>query len=148
MNSDVSLDNPFDTWVSIDGAVLKAGTADLMLDSPVRRGPGGGRWRRALVHGSATAISGDNLIVNFNGDYPGGVRVNGADLNLKTINQRTADPKLPKVAALGDLRFIRTQVPVVGVPHTSLWLCTGHSEFGGVAEWSPVSFGEAVVGTE
>lgn len=147
MNSDVSLDKPFDTWVSIDGTVLKAGTADFMLDSPLRRGPGGGRFRRALVHGSATATHGDNLIVNFNGDYPGGVKLNGAVLNLRIIRQNSPDPQLPKLAEPGDLLCLVNQAPIVGVAHTSIWLCTGKTQFGGQAEWRQVPLGDVVLGT-
>ena len=43
-----------------------------MLDSPLRRQPGSGPRRRALVHDAQ-----DGLTINFDGDYPGGVTVVG-----------------------------------------------------------------------
>jgi hypothetical protein len=58
--------------VLVEGTVLKTTAADLMLDAPQRRLPGGGPFRRALVHNTQ-----DGLTLNFNGDYPGGVTVVG-----------------------------------------------------------------------
>lgn len=45
---------------------------DLLLDSAQRRRVNGPRFRRALVHDQN-----DGLTVNFAGDYPGGVTLNG-----------------------------------------------------------------------
>lgn len=45
---------------------------DLLLDYPGRRKANGPRFRRALVHDST-----DGLSLNFEGDYPGGLRLNG-----------------------------------------------------------------------
>ena len=46
---------------------------DLLLDSASRRRPGSVTgFRRALVHNQN-----DGLTINFNGDYPGGVTING-----------------------------------------------------------------------
>jgi hypothetical protein len=45
---------------------------DLLLDSASRRRPIGPLFRRALVHDEN-----DGLTVNFAGDYPGGVTING-----------------------------------------------------------------------
>lgn len=72
MNADVKIDEVRDTWVTVEGNVLNARTADLILDSPERRRNGGGPFRRALVHDQS-----DGLTVNFQGDYPGGVTLNG-----------------------------------------------------------------------
>jgi len=72
MATDIRLDQQGGNWVVIEGAVVKCTAADLMLDSPGRRGQGGGPHRRALVHDA-----GDGLTVNFAGDYPGGVTVTG-----------------------------------------------------------------------
>jgi hypothetical protein len=47
-----------------------------MLDSPERRKNATG-FRRALVHDQS-----DGLTVNFNGDYQGGVSINGSIINL------------------------------------------------------------------
>ena len=46
---------------------------DLLLDSFQRRRVNGPTFRRALVHDQN-----DGLTMNFGGDYPGGVTVNGA----------------------------------------------------------------------
>jgi hypothetical protein len=72
MATDIKLDQGDGTWVLVEGTVLKTTAADLMLDSPQRRLPGGGPHRRALVHNTQ-----DGLTINFNGDYRGGVTVVG-----------------------------------------------------------------------
>jgi hypothetical protein len=45
---------------------------DFLLDSAKRRKANGPRFRRALVHDQN-----DGLTINFAGDYPGGVTING-----------------------------------------------------------------------
>src|SRR5262245_37149513 len=72
MATDIKLDQGDGNWVLVEGAVLKTTAADLMLDSAARRLPGGGPFRRALVHNSQ-----DGLTINFNGDYRAGVTVVG-----------------------------------------------------------------------
>lgn len=72
MATDIKLDQGDGNWVLVEGKVLKTTAADLMLDSPERRLPGGGPFRRALVHDSQ-----DGLTINFSGDYRGGVTVVG-----------------------------------------------------------------------
>lgn len=72
MASDIKLDQGDGNWVLVEGTVLKTTAADLMIDSPLRRLPGGSPHRRALVHNAQ-----DGLTVNFNGDYRGGVTVTG-----------------------------------------------------------------------
>jgi hypothetical protein len=71
MDGDVKLDENYSNWVTIDGDVIHARTRDFMLDSPGRRGQGGGERRRALVHDRA-----DGLTLNYNKDYPGGITLN------------------------------------------------------------------------
>lgn len=66
--SDVRLDGEF---VIAEGNWTKLRTLDLMLDAPSRRANAVGE-RRALVHDT-----GDGLTVNYAGDYPAGVTVNG-----------------------------------------------------------------------
>lgn len=68
--SDVILDEG--EQVSIVCSNLNVQGHDLLLDSPKRRGPGGPPFRRAMVHDSD-----DALTINYAGDYPGGVRING-----------------------------------------------------------------------
>jgi hypothetical protein len=72
MVTDIKLDQGDGNWVTVEGTVLKTTAADLMLDSPQRRLPGGSPHRRALVHNTQ-----DGLTINFNGDYRGGVTVVG-----------------------------------------------------------------------
>jgi NDP-sugar pyrophosphorylase family protein len=71
MNSDIKLDAENDGWVTIESNVLKANSSDFMLDNSSRRTTPEGH-RRALVHNEK-----DGLTVNFNGDYPGGVTIEG-----------------------------------------------------------------------
>lgn len=71
MSSDIKLDQGDGNWLLLEGSVVKAAASDFMLDSPARR-HGGGPFRRALVHNQQ-----DGLTINFNGDYPGGVSVDG-----------------------------------------------------------------------
>ena len=72
MATDVTLDGGDGSFVIVQGRVLKVVGSDLMLDSPERRKEHQSPNRRALVHDSR-----DGLTINFNGDYPGGVTVNG-----------------------------------------------------------------------
>lgn len=69
MATDIKLDQNDGTFLVLEGRVLKVVGSDLILDSPDRR-KGGPSFRRALVHDQS-----DGLTVNFNGDYPGGVRL-------------------------------------------------------------------------
>ena len=71
MATDVKLDQVDGSFLVLEGRVVKANAADFMLDFPARRikpNP----FRRALVHNQS-----DGLTVNFNGDYPGGITLNG-----------------------------------------------------------------------
>lgn len=72
MATDIKLDQGDGNWVLVEGTVLKTTASDMMVDSPSRRLPGGGPFRRALVHNTQ-----DGLTINFNGDYRGGVTVSG-----------------------------------------------------------------------
>lgn len=71
MATDVKLDQVDGSFLVLEGRVVKVTAADFMLDSPERH-KGGGPHRRALVHDQS-----DGLTVNFNGDYPGGITLNG-----------------------------------------------------------------------
>lgn len=72
MPTDVKLDEgPRGDTVLLDGGVVQATAFDFVLDSPFRhKGPPG--LRRALVHDFS-----DGLTINWAGDYPGGVTING-----------------------------------------------------------------------
>jgi hypothetical protein len=79
MSTDVRLDQGDGSFLELDARVVKAVGSDFMLDSPDRR-KGGGPFRRALVHDLN-----DGLTVNFAGDYPGELTINGSLINLNTL---------------------------------------------------------------
>lgn len=68
MPSDVKFDGD---WIIVEGNWTRVRTMDLMLDAAARRIAQTGH-RRALVHDHN-----DRLTINYAGDYPNGVRVNG-----------------------------------------------------------------------
>ena len=72
MATDVKLDQgPRGDIVLLDAGVVQTTAFDFVLDSPSRHtGPPG--QRRALVHDFS-----DGLTMNWVGEYPGGVRING-----------------------------------------------------------------------
>jgi hypothetical protein len=71
MATDVRLDEGDGTFVVVAGRVLKVAGSDLVLDAADRRRDQTPS-RRALVHDPS-----DGLTINFGGDYPGGVTVQG-----------------------------------------------------------------------
>ena len=82
MPTDIRLDDADGNWIMLQSLVLRSSASDFMLDSPSRRRSEEG-LRRALVHNTT-----DGLTINFAGDYPGGVVVEG-DLTV-TGQIRTA----------------------------------------------------------
>ena len=100
MSSDVKLDGD---WVIIDGTWTRLRTLDLMLDAPSRRSNNIG-WRRALVHNPN-----DGLTINYNSDYPDGVKIEGkvsvdsvegqniSSQNIKTHSLETGSVKVGQV---------------------------------------------------
>lgn len=145
MPGDVKLDQYNEEWVVIEGSVLKATTADLMLDAPSRRRPGGGPHRRALVHDQR-----DGLTINFNGDYPGGVAINSAHLNLAVVHQNGGEPQLPKAAAIGDVLMVVNTQSIGGTPigtWATLWLCVPSAIASADASWQQIKLGDIVPGT-
>lgn len=76
MQSDIKLDNDV---VIIEGQFIKTSVTDLMLDSPERRKNNIGD-RRALVHDFN-----DGLTLNYNKDYPNGVKIEGQVLIPESI---------------------------------------------------------------
>lgn len=147
MITDVKLDADKSGWATIEGAVVNAKASDLILESPARRTKNGGPYRRALVHNEN-----DGLTVNFNGDYPGGVRIHDALLQLRVEEQDSGEMQLPKSAQIGELRVVRKVIRAGGVvmgEETTLWLCTGYQPLLNdvAAEWSPINVGDIVLGT-
>ncbi len=102
MATDVRLDEGDGTFLVLDARVVKADASDFMLDSAQRR-KGGGPFRRALVHNEN-----DGLTVNLNGDYPGGVAMDGVVTITSTLVVR------------GDISFgmpgVTNVVPTPGIP--------------------------------
>ncbi|WP_156168896.1 hypothetical protein [Kordia jejudonensis] len=60
--------------VQVEGNELFLQTHDIKLDDPERRVRPSGH-RRALVHDHQ-----DGLTINYNGDYPGGVKIKGTTI--------------------------------------------------------------------
>jgi hypothetical protein len=148
MRSDIRLDADKDGWVTIDGAVLNVAASDVIVEQKSYRTDKGGEYRRALVHDPS-----DGLTINFGRDYPGGVTVHDANLNLRQSEQLgTGEPSLPLEGVTGDLRFIRryfVRPPDMRTTfdETTLWLCVGRRSGGG-ALWSKIPLGEPVEGTD
>jgi hypothetical protein len=118
--TDIRLDENGGDWLVLDAPVVSVTGSDLLLDSPARRAGAGGSFRRALVHDQS-----DGLTLNFNGDYSGGVRINDALLNVRTVT--TDDGRPPAGGQVGDLVAVETRVAPGEVAlrnaETSLWLC-------------------------
>lgn len=74
MATDVQLDDHFVTIVGESATILQC--PDLVLDGGKDRHKGAGPHRRALVHDFN-----DGLTLNYEGDYPSGVRV-ASDLTI------------------------------------------------------------------
>jgi hypothetical protein len=154
--SDIVLDDgTHESWVTVDAPVLNIKGSDLILEQSAYRTSKGGKFRRALVHDSN-----DGLTINFGRDYPGGVTVTDANVNLRAFST-LIDVTLPKDAAVGDLRLIDTVSLTPGPgggfhvrpgPSTvTLWLCVDRVNQGGgnfVAKWAPIQLGSPVDGTE
>jgi len=97
MATDIILDDQGKERITFAATSLKTTATDFIMDSPVRH-QGTPGLRRAMVHDAN-----DGLTLNFNGDYPGGVRVIDAQIRLKIYPQFGASPVLPKRGAVGDL---------------------------------------------
>lgn len=70
MSADIRLEEG-EGKVVVTGSALRVEAADLVIDAYDRRKVNTG-LRRAMVHDQN-----DGLTLNFNGDYPGGVTING-----------------------------------------------------------------------
>jgi len=131
--------------VVIEANVVEARAADFELDSPGRRGAGGGGHRRALVHDQR-----DGLTINYNGDYPAGVSVVAANINLRPTEQPGGDPKLPATGRVGDLVLLRNTTGLGVSESVTLWLCVDVDQERarlGVSHWKQVQLGDSVEGT-
>ena len=108
--SDIILDEYETITMLCDNLWVKG--HDLILDSAERRLPNGPVFRRAIVHGTN-----DTLIVNFNGDYPGGVVLNGVS-EITPLKQSGELPSaVPTLVVRGELSYeIRTVSPTSGAP--------------------------------
>ena len=151
MPADIKLgEGAHSEWVTIAASVLSAESSDVMIDSPSRRKKSGG-YRRALVHDFE-----DGLTINFSGDYPGGVTLRDARLNIRHVVQGP-DPELPQHATPGDVLFIYQAAQMgsgppdplaVGISSCSLWICIPHEV--GVSDaawWQRIPLEDPVQGT-
>ena len=146
MLGDIKLDAEKDGWVTIEADVVNAKASDFILEQNAYRTDKGGPFRRALVHNSN-----DGLTVNFGGDYPDGVTITEAKLNLK-VDIQVGGPKLPKNGKEGDLIAIKAAFPrgllgqgakVDFIP--SLWLCVESVHGERPAQWRQVPLSDEVV---
>jgi hypothetical protein len=145
-NTDILLDDgEVQNYVTIQAGVLMTTANDIEINAAERRS-GSGDHRRALVHDF-----GDALTVNYSGDYPGGVNVVSAQINLRAVEQQGKDPKVP-IGGAGDLLLIRNvargalaQREGVAEETYTLWLCVGHRAGGNF--WQQIQLGERVRAT-
>lgn len=150
MATDVRLDEGSNqSWVTVEAAALNVTGADLLLaDAARKKTPDG--FRRALVHNES-----DGLTMNYDGDYPGGVRIIDARVNVHCL-QLHGPVKLPKDGGIGELVATRNTgdgaVQAGGNDAVTLWLCIGPAEgavlHGGGVSWLPIATGQSVTGTE
>ena len=86
--------------VTVEGFRMTCKAADFVLDSAGRR-RNATAWRRALVHDFN-----DGLTLNWAGDYPGGVTINGVVSVPGTLNvpNRTGGGQFDVAAELASLR--------------------------------------------
>lgn len=149
MSTDVLLDQGSDgSRVVVAARVLEIQGSDVLLDSSERRVDPTG-IRRALVHDQ-----GDGLTVNFAGDYPGGVRVTDARVQLHVESQQ-GEPHLPRAGVLGELLVISVgprqgEIFATRDRQVSLWLCLGARTEVVIGEpaarWVQISTGATVTG--
>lgn len=110
MATDVRLDERDGSFLVLDARVVHAASSDFMLDSPERRN-GGGPFRRALVHNQA-----DGLTINFNGDYPGGVGINGVTELVPLRPAGLPVRQLPMLAVRGSISYETGGITAQGAP--------------------------------
>lgn len=156
MTTDIILDDVDGNTVTLSCQALSTSAADVLVDNPASRKTSGGA-RHALRH-----LATDTLSINPARDYPGGVSIQDADLNLR-VHSRTLHgplpvpappPALPKRARPGDLFLLdtviempaRSDVPRHVIENVTLWLCVGR-EPTGAARWAPITMGAPVSGT-
>lgn len=144
MATDIRLDDdPDEQRVTVDAAVLNIAGSDLILDAVTRRNGNHRGLRRALVHSVD-----DGLIVNFNNDYPDGVTINDARVNLRE-EKRSALSKDGKVGDLVLTHELHREGKAVVGESVTLWLCIGRSSLtlpNAAARWVPISTGSPVSG--
>ncbi len=102
MANDVLLEeNDHPNILRIEAPTVRIAGHDLMLEVPERR-KGDNPWRRALVHNEN-----DGLTVNFDGDYPGGVTLNGVtEITLHRDREDLLAAVLPPSLVIhGDITF-------------------------------------------
>lgn len=99
MSGDIKIDK--ENHVSIEGSHLKIKCHDLHLDNPNRNSGEGKKYRRALVHDFD-----DALVINWHGDYPGGVKIYGEIDCSKSDRFVTKKAFVDKyLSVIGEARF-------------------------------------------
>lgn len=142
MATDIIMDDEGGNYLTLSAFFVRARAADFMLDHPQRRRPGAGGYRRALVHDPE-----DGLTINYANDYPGGIKLNSAKLNLRAMKGAGG---LPKTGNVGDLIFVyysSNDPRGVGMDKYRLYICVGHGEFLSGVRWQEIPLGETVLGT-
>jgi hypothetical protein len=129
-----------DEWLVVEGSVFKTTTSDVMVDSPQRRSGHGGRFRRAFVHDFS-----DGLTINFARDYPGGVTILNAKINLHHELQTQPDAELPKQANVGDLRMIHNSAGGEFIDQISLWVCVPGFGINGNSMWQRIQMADDTI---
>lgn len=136
--------------IVMDANVFEAKAFDFELDSPQRH-TGKEGHRRALVHDQS-----DGLTINFSGDYPAGVSIVAANVNLRVTTQETGEEQLPHDGQIGDMRLLRNVHEIGGQivsDNFSLWLCVGRGQGGPItgggssSYWRQVQLGDPIRGT-
>jgi hypothetical protein len=147
VTTDIVFDDKDGNCVSLSCTELATSAFDITIDNPTSRSATGGA-RRALRHDNQ-----DGLSINPERDYPAGVSMQCATINLKVNEQHAMAAALPKRARMGDLFLVHTSYTVAAhsdeprhiVETCTLWLCVGTT--GGIANWAQVGLGAAVPGT-
>jgi len=95
--TDMVLDYEGEEWIGLEATRVKTTASDFIMDCPTRH-EGKPGLRRALVHDQS-----GGLTINYGNDYPGGVTLNDAQVQLKVHLHIGRVPALPRHAVVGEL---------------------------------------------
>ena len=117
MSSDIRLE---ENGIVMEGDAIFVHGSDLLLDQVARRpGTDPASFRRALVHDFN-----DDLTINFNTDYPGGVNILGnvkmpGEVSVKEFSAIRATTNVLTVKGALEIQVPDPTVPFTGDPMTS-----------------------------